>query len=252
MGLYNLPRLKLAPAELAFAYDGLRAVRIESKGTSLDQFAVSQLIITLQAPNDSAFLNLLTQNSDRIIETFEELERQRLTSANSQNPDQKLISLIREKHGIILALPTGYEIALDTTNCTWLIKESNTIIQGILIYHVPYTQTGNLTLEKLVSQRDTVLKQYIHGTVAGSYMTTEMAFQPTISTYRLRSLFSVSELRGLWRMENGISMGGPFISVSRFDDPGQQITTVEGFVYAAGFEKRNYIRELEAIVISLE
>jgi hypothetical protein len=59
------------------------------------------------------------------------------------------------------------------------------------------------------------------------------------------------ELRGLWRLENAF-MGGPFISHTILDEKNNRIVTVEGFVYAPSLDKRNYVRELEAILQTFE
>ncbi len=47
-------------------------------------------------------------------------------------------------------------------------------------------------------------------------------------------------------------MGGPFISLSTFDKERNRIVTVEGFVYAPKFDKRNYLRQVEAILYTLD
>ena len=59
-----------------------------------------------------------------------------------------------------------------------------------------------------------------------------------------------AEVRGLWKIYNGSLMGGPFVSLSRLDEIHQRIVTIEGFVFAPGKDKRNYIRQLEAAIYS--
>ncbi|MBN2481963.1 MAG: DUF4837 family protein [Bacteroidales bacterium] len=217
-----------------------------------DQYAASQLTITIQSAGDSTFAQQLTENGERIITLFDELERQRITAANRQNTDRELISKMQNKHGVSIVLPEDYRLALDTTGFTWLAKETGSVIQGILIYEYPYHAPEDLSPKNLIEKRDEMLKRYIPGSVPGSFMTTEKEFQPLWTTYSLRGRLNIAEMRGLWKMENGISMGGPFISITRTDVQKQYFTTIEGFVYAAGFEKRNYMRELEAIVLSME
>jgi hypothetical protein len=50
---------------------------------------------------------------------------------------------------------------------------------------------------------------------------------------------------------HGAKMGGPFVSLSCVDGTGTRLVTVEGFVYAPQFDKREYMRELEALVFSM-
>jgi hypothetical protein len=82
-------------------------------------------------------------------------------------------------------------------------------------------------------------------------MTTEKEFTPQFSEY-LKGNKHMAEMRGLWKTEKGVSMGGPFISISLLDEANKQVITVEGFVFAAGFNKRNYMRQLEAILVNMK
>ena len=61
----------------------------------------------------------------------------------------------------------------------------------------------------------------------------------------------MAELRGLWRTENAF-MGGPFLSYTVLDEKRNRVVTAEGFVFAPSLDKRNYVRELEAIIQSVE
>ena len=47
-------------------------------------------------------------------------------------------------------------------------------------------------------------------------------------------------------------MGGPYIGVTALDAGNNRIVTVEGAVYAPRYDKRNYLRQVEAMVYSLE
>jgi len=81
-------------------------------------------------------------------------------------------------------------------------------------------------------------------------MGTEYKFEPpTFNEIWLNDGYC-AEIRGLWKMKNGGSMGGPFYSHTRLDEINQRVITIEGFVFAPGTKKRNAIRQLEAIVYS--
>ena len=58
------------------------------------------------------------------------------------------------------------------------------------------------------------------------------------------------ELRGKWRVENDF-MAGPFTSYT-FCNPGKnKLITIEGYVYYPNKEKRNFMRQLQAICRSV-
>ena len=52
-------------------------------------------------------------------------------------------------------------------------------------------------------------------------------------------------------MMNGEHMGGPFVSLTRVDEMNMRIITIEGFVFAPGKDKRNPIRQIDAMLYSL-
>jgi hypothetical protein len=45
-------------------------------------------------------------------------------------------------------------------------------------------------------------------------------------------------------------MGGPFISFSILDEKRKRIVTVDGFLYAPTDDKRDLLRQIEAILLS--
>ncbi len=60
----------------------------------------------------------------------------------------------------------------------------------------------------------------------------------------------VGELRGMWRMKNGM-MAGPFVCHMHLDRINQRVVFVEGFCYAPNEGKRLLIRNLEACLYTL-
>ena len=81
-------------------------------------------------------------------------------------------------------------------------------------------------------------------------MTTERNFPINFNEFLLNDNY-IAEMRGLWKLV-GDYMGGPFISISTVDEKRNRIITIDGYVYAPKFNKRNYLRQVEAILYSLE
>jgi hypothetical protein len=149
-----------------------------------------------------------------------------------------------------LTIPKGYSYDMDTTDFHWIALETPDISQGIFVYYYNYTDKETFTQDYLIKKRDSFLKLYVHGSSPDSYMTTELQVFPTFNSYELNGIYT-AELRGLWKM-HGDFMGGPFISLTQLDEKRNRIVTVEGYVYAPKFNKRNYVRQLEAILYSLQ
>lgn len=103
-------------------------------------------------------------------------------------------------------------------------------------------------MQGMLNRRDSLFKARISSGVEGSYMTTEYRLPPVLDEFALRGGFAAA-MRGVWRME-GDFMGGPWTSIAWVDEAKGQLVTVDGYVYAPYFKKREYLRELEAIVRS--
>lgn len=215
-------------------------------------WARSQLLVGLQAANQQELLTLLNNNRDKIVSLFLNSERKRLMDAYHRSLDQEVANKLRDKYHIKLTVPVGYEIDVEEDDFVWLAQEYRDIIQGIFIYTYPYTDENTFTRDYLVDKRNEILKQHVPGEVEGSYMTTEPLFPPIFREYDLRNEKYTAELRGLWRMEKGLAMGGPFISITQLDEERNRVVTLDAFVFAPAHKKRDLLRQLEAIILTVE
>ena len=127
--------------------------------------------------------------------------------------------------------------------------DNHDVQQGFFIYREPYTSDEQFSMQARLSKRNEVLKDHVPGPTPRSFMTTEMRYTPSYEEVVFNGGFA-SELRGLWRIE-GDYMGGPFYSLTAYDERSGELVTVEGYAYAPFFDKREYMREVEAIVRSL-
>ncbi len=214
-------------------------------------YAKSQLVISVQAPDTASFIDIFSKESDRIISTILSTEKRRLmeTYALSKHRNEGLIKLLSNKHKFTLNIPKDYRLVTDTTDFVWVKYESPLTTQAIIAYSFPYESDSAFTTKYLIQKRDSVLKLYVNGPAKGSYMTTEHQVPPLAQPFTFNGNYTV-ELRGLWRIE-GDFMGGPFVSISTLDAARQRVVTVEGFIYSPKYNKREYLRQVEAMVYSL-
>src|SRR4030042_3902601 len=217
-----------------------------------DIWAKPQLVLDLYARDDDSFVKLFTDNEQKIVKLLEDTERRRLMDTYKKNLDGEILGTLKRRHHVSLIIPKGFKIIYDTDDFVWLGQDVTTSVLGVLVYQYDYTDTNTFKKKYLIEKRGQFIKKHVPGEVEGSYMITEREFSPFFSQYMLRGKQYVAELRGLWKIEKGISMGGPFISITTLDKRRNKIITVEGFVFAAGKDKRNYLRQVEAIALSLE
>lgn len=225
---------------------------VEKPGITVeyDKWAKPQTVITILAPNLESYLDIYSKNEQKILGLLFKSEKDRLSANYKKYAENNLIEKIKNSKGVKLTVPKGYTYDLDTNNFVWISHETPEISQGIFIYDYTYNDTMQLSINSLIDKRNEVLKQYVSGESNGTYMTTELQVFPQFRSYKLNDNYT-AELRGLWKVE-GDFMGGPFFSISQVDEANNRIITIEGYVYAPKFRKREYIRQLEAILYSLE
>lgn len=225
---------------------------VEKPGIQVDynKWARSQLVITMVAPNRQTFMELYDNNSQKILSLLLKAEKDRISDNYKKYEERNVIEKLENRTGVHLTIPKAYTYDLDTNNFVWLSLETPEISQGIFVYYYEYKDTSDFSANSLINKRNEILKLYVAGEGKGTYMTTELEVFPHYRSFNLNGKYT-TELRGLWKVE-GDFMGGPFLSISQVDEKRNRIVTVEGYVYAPKFNKREYIRQLEAILYSLE
>jgi len=215
-----------------------------------DVWAWPQAVINIDATTADECVDLFNRNADKILSFMLKAERDRLQMNYAKNADKAIKNTILKKFNITLNIPVGFNIAVDKENFIWLRYDTPEITQSISIYTFPYKSDSTFTTDFLINKRDSVAKENIEGSLPGSYMTTEHRATPSLSILRVKNNYS-AEMRGLWKMEKDF-MGGPFINLSVLDVSGNRVVVLDGFVYAPRFDKRNYLRQVEAMIYALE
>ncbi len=215
-----------------------------------DVWAKYQIVLNVVGPNDSTTINYLNSNRVKIVDLLNHAERQRTIENYKKNRAKGIDETMRKKHHVSISVPTGYTLDVDSPDFVWISHEIADLTQGILIYHYQYTDPNTFTIDYLIQKRNEFLQKYVPGPVKNSYMSTEPLFTPIFREFNKDGEYLV-ELRGLWKLVNAY-MGGPFISFIMLDEKRNRIVTIEGFVFAPSLDKRNYIRQLEAILYTFE
>lgn len=221
-----------------------------------DKWSSNQLYIRILATDDASFYNLLNTEGPKITSLINRTEIERIQSHYRAFSNKDLIAHVEKKFGVSLDLEREYKIALEADDFIWMQRErvkylSNTpheITQGIFVFDYPYTSDTALTQSASMAVRDSMLQIYVEGPKEGTYMTTEYRVQPESEVINLNDRYTLLT-GGLWKTENYF-MGGPFMSLTTVSDDNRRVVSVSGFVFAPKFDKREYVREIEAILRS--
>ncbi|WKZ65663.1 MAG: DUF4837 family protein [Flavobacteriales bacterium] len=227
-----------------------------------DAHARGQLMIRVAAPRPGAWNELWQAKGHEAVAALEDHQRARTGERLRRERDAAVSGSIRSAMGIALDIPGGYRVVKQENGFAWLQRDrimsgsglEHNVIEGVLIHSRPYTSDSTWNVRYLVDLRDSVTRAHVEGPDPGSYMIVQRGFEqldlmPTGRAVQLNGRFAYL-MHGLFGMQ-GAKMGGPFVSLSTLDPSGTRIITVEGFAYAPQFDKRPYVRELEALLFSL-
>ncbi len=215
-----------------------------------DEWARNQVVLNINAPTETAFIIFVTQHSGEIVDLFVKEEMKRTQEYLKKNYSKAAQDKIEEMFGIEIAVPEGMNLSKDTTDFFWTTNNAATGRRDMVVYSFPYTDKNTFTKDYMIAMRDSVMKANVPGGFPGSYMTTEKRFVTDYKGIDVNGKY-VGELRGLWKME-GDKMGGPFVSHAMLDEKNQRVIVAEGFVYSPETNKRNYMRQLEAALYTMQ
>jgi hypothetical protein len=213
-------------------------------------WATPQAIVTIQAKNEEDFKNLFLEHEGKIISYFLKAERDRLTMNYDRYYERGVFNYLSENFGFTLKAAPGFQIAEQKKNFVWIRYETPEISQGIIIYTFPYVSDSAFTMNYQLKVRDSILRANVPGPAAGSYMATETRIDQVYNVRPHNGNYA-TEMRGLWRLMNDF-MGGPYVSLAELDLENQRVIVAFGYVYAPSKDKRNLLRQLEAMIYSLK
>jgi hypothetical protein len=215
-----------------------------------DVHAFTQAVSTISASNAEEAKQVMQENRDKILGFFLVAERNRLLYSYENIHEKTVTTATKEKFGFTLNMLPGTKVATTTDSFMWLRYETPEISQGIFIYTFPYDSDSTFTEKYLIIKRNLFLHDNVPGSVNGSYMTTEADLPFLFNTFKVNGNYA-AETRGLWKMENDF-MGGPFINLAILDLLNKRVIVLDGYVYAPGKDKRNLLRQVEAMMYSIK
>jgi hypothetical protein len=215
-----------------------------------DVWAQPQCVISVNAIDSENALQLIKENEEIIVSSLEQAERDRVIENTKRYEERSLAPAVAKVMGGSPHFPSGYVLKKMTENFIWIAYETTYTNQGIFVYRYPVTGDDDLTVENIVAKRNEFLQENVPGMFDNTYMTTSEITMPDLQYIKYKGR-EFAQLRGFWEVHNDY-MGGPFVSQSFYSRDGKSIITLEGFVYAPRYDKRQYLRQVESILYSFE
>jgi hypothetical protein len=213
-----------------------------------DPVASSQVLVKIRGNQQDSCLALFLAHQNEIVKALYDNDIARLQNAHRKLNNPVIEKRIKDKFGISMTIPDGYFIGREEADFLWLCFRTPKNDRFVMIYKSPRYE---LTTENVVAERNRITKAYIQGAVAGAYPeVADLEGYPLAQERQIRYHKGL-ELRGLWSSVRD-KMGGPFYSFTQVSSDESSCLTIDGFVYAPQEHKRDYLREVEAIVRSIQ
>ncbi len=215
-----------------------------------DVWARPQCVVQLNANSADSAMVVLNRQGEFIAGAIEQAERNRVIANTLLYEEPGLSAVVDKMIGGKVHFPMGYKLRKQTDDFIWIADEKQYTTQGVFIYKYPATDPQPFTEEKIIARRDRFLKAYVPGMFDNTYMMTSQYVTPGVKFLKYHNRDFV-ETRGLWEVYNDF-MGGPFVSHSFYSRDGKEIIVLEAWVYAAKYDKRQYLRQVESLLYSFE
>lgn len=222
------------------------------------KWAKGQIVVQLKTLTVNDAIELFVKRKPAIMELFDEAEKERLQSKYYGKTNEETSKILKEKYKISLQLPADMLPAVGNgTQAKWFKRDrvkylsgvGHDISQGIVVYEMPYSSDSTFTNTFAIRARNKAVSVVTGG--ENKYMATELEFYPPEGKLITVNGKTAWYSTGLWNMVNDF-MGGPFVNIMVLDEKRQRIIGIDGYVFAPKFNKREYVREMEAMLKSVK
>jgi len=219
-------------------------------GYKSDVYARHQLIFNIDAPSADSVVACMYRNRDLFIDRILKKDRDAIIEDCRKSVNQSIVDRLREKFQVNIIIPKSYSFTnVEDDNFVWIAREEGERNWYILMWKEPYRRKGQLETDSLIFKMNAMTKKYVHGETPGSYMADEPMVIPAIKRFEKDGIYTV-QINGLWQTEKSY-MGGPYVNHTIVDTQRGQMVTGIGFVFYPNRDKRQMVRQLEAILYTM-
>lgn len=222
-------------------------------GVAYDQEAVPQVVLQVIAPDVDALRPFLSQVKQGVRDLL--LDHQLEVQANvlRKKYSKKVADDARKQVGYGVCAPEEIKFDKKGDHFLWASTNREEKDLNVVLYTYPWDGSNVFSNVGFAQKRDSVMQRNIPGSTPEQWMATVWEEGEPLVTSRMRKVNNrwVQEVRGLWEMHAG-AMGGPFVSHVRIDTAASRVVVAEGFVYSPSTSKRDLVRQVEAMLRTVE
>ena len=214
-----------------------------------NKWSETQLFITVAASDTATLAQCIRDNGEALRRAINDAERERLTDWLTNSAGRERSVLTAGDTQWELVLPAGWKPDFNREGIMMISAETPATTQSIIV-SITDRATSRLGCIELADLTQKRMSDEVKGPDGGSFMVIEQKVPVSCRSFR-RTATDYIEMRGLWTLEGGF-MGGPFISYAFIDSATTRAVVVTGFVYAPREEKRELLRQVEALMYTVK
>lgn len=219
-----------------------------------DLWAENQLVMILTSNDINKLASIIRNNKDDLFYHFRESSNNRIAKGlyNTRFEQKGIEAKLLSNYGWMMYIQADYQIAMEKPedNFVWLRRGVNSDMERwVFIHWIENSTPDFLDVDSISNERDRLTKKY--------YRTTDdSAYVELYDEYRMNSEVNFNGkyalmTQGLWRF-NDLSMGGPFISYSFYDEKTRRIYMLDGSILAPKYFKKNIIQQIDVLLHSFK
>ena len=148
-----------------------------------DLYATPQKVGVIKATSDSALIAAIDAHADQIMDSIRQMEIRETQNRFLRSLSKETV--MDEKFGISLRLPSVYKVGKQEENFVWIDREIQKGSMNIIAYEMPGNsfQDDSTLVSDIIRMRDSIGERYIPGPDVPdkiTYMGTEKAFAPAV------------------------------------------------------------------------
>ncbi len=218
-----------------------------------DKWAVKQQLFYVNGLGEDKLMACIAANFPAIARKISERDQDIVKSTAYQGGQNAALEAdVFAKFNLKIKIPKGFKQAKydGNSNTLWLRSDEREFIGNIIIHKLPYKDKSQLTKAGIKKIRNSVT-----GIVTTEQPNTYMRINDVdlplfVENKTLNDIYTV-QAKGVWDIVNDF-MGGPFVSNLLLNSKTNELVLVDGFVFAPGKDKRNYMQELEYVISTVE
>jgi hypothetical protein len=215
-----------------------------------DQYATPQNVFHISGKSVSDILKILEEQTPRILQIIaagEITQHQKILSDSLLNPAK-----IQEQFQILLSVPKSYSYVVNDGNFVWLKKEFVSGSNSLLIYQLPLNaiKTNFNVYSRILKIQDSIGEVYVKGEMPTAIKYVDQSYPIYYSKTTVDGKQAYVS-KGTWRLKDSF-MFGSFVNYMILYPDKNKILFLEGFSYSPSRDKRDFMHELESVILGVK